>query len=171
MTDIQWLIGGEAGYGIMTTGVTMAKLFTRLGLFVFDYVEYPSLIRGGHNAYYVRGADFPIYSQKKTIDILVALNRETIDLHKDELTSDAVIIYDSNSIKVQDDEFGSEQIIIPIPLIDFIKELEVERLMVNTIALGASVPVFYDSHDVLQQIMHDTFKEKGDTIVLINRKT
>lgn len=171
MTDIQWLIGGEAGYGIMTTGVTMAKIFTRLGLSVFDYVEYPSLIRGGHNAYYVRGADLPIYSQKKTVDILVALNRETIDLHKDELAPDAVIIYDSNSVKVQTGEFGSSQIVIPIPLIDFIKELGVERLMVNTIALGASVPIFYDSHDVLQQIIHDTFKEKGDEIVLLNSKT
>ena len=62
MVDLQWLIGGEAGFGIMTTGEVMAKLFTRLGYSVYDYVEYPSLIRGGHNAYYVRASDVEIFS-------------------------------------------------------------------------------------------------------------
>ncbi|HVZ58520.1 MAG TPA: 2-oxoacid:acceptor oxidoreductase family protein, partial [Patescibacteria group bacterium] len=171
MTDIQWLIGGEAGYGIMTTGVMMSKIMTRLGLSVFDYVEYPSLIRGGHNAYYVRGSDQQIHSQKKDVEILVALNRQTIDLHKEELTEDAAIIYDSNSLKVQDGEFGAKQLVIPIPLIDFIKELNVDRLMVNTIAVGASLALFYDHHDILEHIMHDTFGKKGDEIVATNIKT
>lgn len=40
------------------------KNFTRLGLSVFDYVEYPSLIRGGHNAYYVRGASEQIFPKR-----------------------------------------------------------------------------------------------------------
>src|SRR3989338_10510064 len=99
MTDIQWLIGGEAGYGIMTTGVMMSKVFTRLGLSVFDYVEYPSLIRGGHNAYYVRASDEEIYSQRRGVDILVALNRETIDKHKSELSQNAAVIFDPTLVK------------------------------------------------------------------------
>ena len=84
MVDVQWLIGGEAGYGIMTVGAIMGKIFTRLGLSVFDYTEYPSLIRGGHNAYYVRASDEEIFCQKQPVDILVALNRDTIDKHKHE---------------------------------------------------------------------------------------
>lgn len=106
MTDIQWLIGGEAGYGIMTTGIMMAKIFTRLGLSVFDYVEYPSLIRGGHNAYYVRASDEHIYSQRRGVDILVALNYDTIDKHKHELSKNAVIMYDPSFTKVDAQEFG-----------------------------------------------------------------
>ena len=47
----QWVIGGEAGFGIMTTGLTFSKIASRSGYQVLDYVEYPSLIRGGHNAY------------------------------------------------------------------------------------------------------------------------
>src|SRR3989344_6290373 len=105
MVDIQWVIGGEAGYGIMTTGIMMAKIMTRLGLSVFDYVEYPSLIRGGHNAYYVRGSDTQIYSQKQPVDILVALNRETIDKHKHELSSNARVVFDPNFTKVEANEF------------------------------------------------------------------
>src|SRR4029078_9960830 len=105
MTDIQWLIGGEAGYGIMTIGVMMSKIFTRLGLSVFDYVEYPSLIRGGHNAYYVRASDETITSQKKKVDILVALNQETINLHESELSENAVVLYDPNFTTIKPGEF------------------------------------------------------------------
>jgi len=46
-----WKIGGEAGFGIMTTGLLFSKIASRLGYYILDYVEYPSLIRGGHNAY------------------------------------------------------------------------------------------------------------------------
>src|SRR5258708_18915479 len=102
MVDIQWLIGGEAGYGIMTIGAMMSKIFTRLGLSVFDYVEYPSLIRGGHNAYYVRGCEEKIYTQKIPVDILVALNRETIDKHKHELSKEAVVLYDPNASQIKE---------------------------------------------------------------------
>lgn len=171
MTDIQWMIGGEAGYGIMTTGVMMAKIMTRLGMSVFDYVEYPSLIRGGHNAYYVRCSDRQIYSQKETIDILVALNRETIDQHKTELSPHAVILYDSNSVTVREGEFDSEKVLVPVPLVDITKELKVDRLMVNTIAVGASMALFYDDYAVMEKILQDTFGHKGEKIVAINVAT
>lgn len=171
MSDIQWLIGGEAGYGIMTTGQMMAKIFTRLGLSVFDYVEYPSLIRGGHNAYYVRASEETIYSQKKGVDILIALNRETIDQHKDELEYGAAIMYDSNSVKIEEGEFDSDKIIIPIPLIDFIRELGVDRLLINTITIGASLALFHEDYVVLQKIMEDTFRKKGEEVVKLNIKT
>ncbi|CAN5156472.1 2-oxoacid:acceptor oxidoreductase subunit alpha [soil metagenome] len=171
MIDLQWLIGGEAGYGIMTTGVTMAKIFTRLGLSVFDYVEYPSLIRGGHNAYFVRTSSEVIHSPKKTVDILVALNRESIDKHKDELAEGAAVLYDSNTIKLDPSEFREDILLIPIPLIDMIKELDVERLMINTIAVGASLALFSDDYLILQNMMEETFGRKGDDIAEINIKT
>ena len=171
MVDIQWMIGGEAGYGIMTTGVMMAKIMTRLGMSVFDYVEYPSLIRGGHNAYYVRGSTQEIFSQKKNIDILVALNRDTIDKHRDELSSHAVILYDSNSVKVKEGEFHKEIVLVPVPLVDITKELKVDRLMVNTIAVGASLALFYDDYAVMERILKDTFGHKGKKVVVINIAT
>ncbi len=171
MIDIQWMIGGEAGYGIMTTGAMMSKIFTRLGLCVFDYVEYPSLIRGGHNAYYVRGSDETIYSQKKTIDILVALNKETIEKHKDELVSQSVILYDSNSVKLNDEDFSAEIIAIPLPLLDMMRDLQIDHLMINTITLGASLALFYDDFSLLEKIMQDTFRKKGEEVVELNTKT
>ncbi|MBI2074330.1 MAG: 2-oxoacid:acceptor oxidoreductase subunit alpha [Candidatus Levybacteria bacterium] len=171
MNDIQWLIGGEAGYGIMTTGIMMSKIFTRLGLSVFDYVEYPSLIRGGHNAYYVRASDEEIYCQKRTVDILVALNRETIDKHKHELFENAAVIYDPDTIKVEPNEFASSVLLVPIPLLESTKQVGADKLMVNTVSVGASLALFYSDFEILRRIMEDTFGRKGENIVYLNVNT
>jgi len=167
MIDFQWLIGGEAGYGIMTTGLMMSKILTRLGLSVFDYVEYPSLIRGGHNAYYVRASDEEIYSQKKTVDILVALNRDTVEKHKDELSEKGVIVYDPGFTKIEEGEFDKGKL-IPVPFLEIVKKLNVDKLMVNTVAVGASLALFYPDFKVLEDLMRDTFAKKGEKVVLEN---
>jgi len=43
------IIGGKAGAGIKEAGRMLAGILTNLGYYVFGYVDYPSLIRGGHN--------------------------------------------------------------------------------------------------------------------------
>lgn len=171
MIDIQWLIGGEAGYGIMTTGMMMSKIFARHGLSVFDYVEYPSLIRGGHNAYYVRGSDEQIFSQKKTIDILVALNRETVDLHKHELSENAAVVYDNETIEVKTDEFSVPVELYPVPFLKLAKEQGADKLMINTVAVGASLGLFSENFAILAEILKATFTRKGEPIVVLNTNT
>lgn len=171
MADIQWLIGGEAGYGIMTTGVMMSKIFTRLGLSVFDYVEYPSLIRGGHNAYYVRGSDEEIFSQKRPVDILVALNRETIDKHKNELSPTAAVLYDPNVTKVESSDFPAGIVLMPVPFLELVKQVGADRLMINTLSVGASLALFYSDFQVLHTILKDAFGKKGEEVVALNSNT
>lgn len=171
MVDLQWVIGGEAGYGIMTTGAMMSKIFTRLGLSVFDYVEYPSLIRGGHNAYYVHVSDEEVFSQKQPVDILVALNRDTIDKHKHELTPTAAVIYDPNVTKVDPSEFSPTQLLYPVPLLEITKQVGADRLMINTVSLGSSLALFHSDFAVLQKILQDTFRRKGADVVGINTNT
>src|SRR3989344_5353611 len=98
------MIGGKAGYGIMATGHMLSKACSRGNLHVFGTVEYPSLIRGGHNTFYVRVEDEEIYSHIELIDILVALNKETVDKHKDKITNEGAIIFDSTETKIDRNE-------------------------------------------------------------------
>ena len=97
--DFTWKIGGEAGFGIMTTGLFFSKTVTRLGHNILDYIEYPSLIRGGHNAYEVRVSTDEVYSFKPTIDVLVCLNEDTYLFNKNRLNSDSIVIYDVDEFK------------------------------------------------------------------------
>ncbi|GAG78724.1 unnamed protein product, partial [marine sediment metagenome] len=47
MQDISFLIGGQAGDGVMRTAELLGKAFNRLGLYAFVINDYQSLIRGG----------------------------------------------------------------------------------------------------------------------------
>jgi 2-oxoglutarate ferredoxin oxidoreductase subunit alpha len=143
----------------------MAKILTRLGQSVFDYVEYPSLIRGGHNAYYVRTSDRQIYSQKQSVDVLVALNRDTIDQHKHELTQNAAIVYDPNFTKVEQGEFSQSILLVPVPFLEIARKAEADRLMINTVAVGSSLALFYDDYAVMQKILTDIFGRKGEKVI------
>src|SRR3989344_2342725 len=62
-------IGGEAGFGIMTIGQVFSKTCTRSGYHIFDYVEYPSLIRGGHNVIETHFSKDEVWSQERGVDL------------------------------------------------------------------------------------------------------
>ncbi|HHD92194.1 MAG TPA: hypothetical protein ENL06_01040, partial [Candidatus Portnoybacteria bacterium] len=47
MNKIIWKIGGPAGSGVKSAGKILAKSLFRKGYFTFNYLEYPSLVRGG----------------------------------------------------------------------------------------------------------------------------
>src|SRR3989344_7226610 len=110
-------IGGAAGFGIMTTGLMFSKPATRSGFHIFDYVEYPSLIRGGHNVMETHFAKERVYSQEKGIDLLVALNRETFDFHKHELKDGAGVMYGPEVFELKPEDLeGKHVALIPVPL-------------------------------------------------------
>ena len=81
MNDISVLIGGKAGDGINSAGLTIAHLFNHLGYRVYMYFDYPSLIKGGHNFAIVRASDNKIGAHRETVDFLLALNNDTITSH------------------------------------------------------------------------------------------
>jgi 2-oxoglutarate ferredoxin oxidoreductase subunit alpha len=85
--SVSFLIGGEAGQGLTRSGSLLGKAFMRGGFYVFGANDYPSVIRGSHNFYVLRASDEEVHSQGDTIDLVLALNKETILLHIDEVTS------------------------------------------------------------------------------------
>ena len=100
MEDFSTLIGGIAGDGINEAGLTVARLFNRLGYRIYMYYDYPSLIRGGHNFSLVRASRQKIGSHRDQIDVLIALNQETVEKHMDRLKESSFVIYDADKVKV-----------------------------------------------------------------------
>ncbi|MFH1456380.1 MAG: 2-oxoacid:acceptor oxidoreductase subunit alpha [archaeon] len=160
---LNWKIGGEAGYGIMTAGALFSKICSLSGLYFYTTAEYPSLIRGGHNAVQVRTDTIPLTSEIKEIDILVALNQETIDRNKDFIVKGGIIIYDEglnvniNNIKK-----------IPVPLTKIAKETLGNPSFKNTPAIAATLGVLKIDFSILQSLLESIFKKKGKEIVTKN---
>mgnify|MGYP001588988762 CR=1 FL=1 len=91
------LFGGEAGQGPNILTQILGKALVEQGWYVFYSRDYQSLIRGGHNFNVLTFSDEPIYSNDHEIDILVALDENTISLHKNDLKKDNIILSSKES--------------------------------------------------------------------------
>jgi 2-oxoglutarate/2-oxoacid ferredoxin oxidoreductase subunit alpha len=167
---LTWKIGGKAGEGIMATGMIFSQSCSRGGLHVYDINEYPSLIKGGHNTLQVRVEDREIFSQVRGVNILIALNKETILLHKDELADGGGIIYDSAEV-IDAGEIRENIRLYPIPFNNIIKEIGAQTIMKNNVALGASFALIDYDFDILVGVIRDIFKRKGDKIIDENTRS
>lgn len=154
-------IGGEAGFGIISAGLNVSKLAARSGYFAFDYSEYPSIIRGGHNLMQIVISDEPVRAQYKTADFLVALNKETIDLHIDELGEGAGLLCDEEN---KPTEQGAKINIFLIPINKIAKEIGGSLLLRNTAALGASIALLGGNLKIFKDIIAQEFSAKDPKI-------
>ena len=158
--EVRIKIGGPAGFGIKAAGQTLARLFTHAGYETFDLTEYPSLIKGGHNNYHLRISTEEIFSHVEPVDILVALDRDTVQLHLTELTDGAAIIFDPGDFDIAEvDGVPDHVCTIPVPLKEIVYDAGGIPIMRNTAALGAVLghmrfPLEYLTDSIEQQFAH-----------------
>jgi len=79
------LIGGRAGQGINKVSGIVGNVLAAYGYYSFNYRDYQSLIRGGHNFNVLTIGGEPVLSNESTIDMIAALDERTIQAHKKEL--------------------------------------------------------------------------------------
>ncbi len=164
--DYSIKIGGEAGQGIQTIGGTLAKVFAREGYHVFTHQDYESRIRGGHNFYQLRLSDQPVMSSRDRIDIVVALDNESITRHESELTENGLIMYDSSLLKQK----YNKAHFLDIPLVNLALEHGGNKIMANTVAVGAVLGMLGIDLAILTGIIKNTFKKKDEDIIKGNLK-
>ncbi|MBI2076620.1 MAG: 2-oxoacid:acceptor oxidoreductase subunit alpha [Candidatus Aenigmarchaeota archaeon] len=165
VNKFSWKIGGEAGDGILNAGLMLfAKSCLRGGLYVFATAEYPSLIRGGHNNLDLRIEDKDIFSHVKQVDMLVALNKETVDKHSHKLVSGSGIIYDGDELKLDKNQFDVDVKLYPIPLMKFANECG-GKIMRNTVALGGTIALLDFDLELMSSVIRDHFGAKKGTLV------
>ncbi|HUR61560.1 MAG TPA: 2-oxoacid:acceptor oxidoreductase subunit alpha [Candidatus Thermoplasmatota archaeon] len=165
------MIGGEAGFGIMSSGELLAKCLTHGGLWVYTNIEYPSLIRGGHNAIHVTASDEPIMSFYPEIQVLIALNKETIDLHIKDISKGGVVVYDGDEVQANDPAYTEHQsrgvFFLNIPL-KKLSEAAGGAITKNTVAVGAMLAFIGYPFHYVQEGLEEIFGKKGGDIITMN---
>ncbi len=168
--DAAIMIGGRAGDGSLVTGEILAKVLTRFGLDVFTVKDFPSNIRGLPTNYTIRAKDRPIMARKDHVDILLALDREAVELHVEELSADGVMVYD-NSAGDEPDWVRKDIHIYRVPL----KNLAVENLggtraeiFKNVISLGVLAHLLSIEVSIVEEVTAKEFARKGEEIVQKN---
>jgi 2-oxoglutarate ferredoxin oxidoreductase subunit alpha len=87
------LFGGKAGQGTNILSEILGKALVKKGHYVFISRDYQSLIRGGHNFNVLTFSDSPVSSNDSFVDVIVALDKNTLDLHKKELKKNGNVIF------------------------------------------------------------------------------
>lgn len=161
-----WKVAGEAGHGILNAGLQMfAKSCLRGGLFVFATAEYPSLIRGGHNNLDVRVSDSEIFAHTKHVNLLIALDKNSIDKHKNKVTPGGGIIYDNDAVKIDPSYIGRSDILVyPIPMYQ-LADQSGGKIMRNTVAMGATFALLDYDMELLYGVLRDNFGTKKGAAV------
>lgn len=144
-----------------------ARTCLRHGWQVFCYTEYPSLIRGGHNTYQVHSDSKDIKSQKKNIEVLIALDEKTITRNQDELIKGGVVIYDPEKIPNVSNK-KSRLKYLEVPLIKISEEICGSDLMKNTVALGTSLGLYEGDLEILNDLIKEEFEDKEEEIIKQN---
>jgi len=131
--DFNITIAGSAGQGLQTIANILLKVLARSGYHLFSSQDYMSRIRGGHNFTNIRLSDKPIYSTTVSPQLLVALDQQSVDVHYKHLADPAIIIHDSDTIKVKKSKKIQD---VAIPLAKLSRESG-SSAYVNSAAVGA----------------------------------
>ncbi len=160
-------IGGEAGFGITSAGLSFSKVATRSGYQVFDYLEYPSIIRGGHNVAVTFISSEPVLSAYTHTNFLVALNQDSIKIHASELTEDAIVLYDSE-LSIQVDNLPNNVKTLGVPFGRLARETAGTIFVRDTVALGASLALLQGDFKLYEEFLAEEFAAKGKDVVKKN---
>lgn len=145
------LIGGAAGQGIETTAEVLEKMLKEAGYYVLSIRDIMSRVRGGHNFISIRFGSGVVNSHSKSFDVIIAMNEETIEVHKDELSKDGIIICDS--------KLESKESVYEIPMSKMAQEIGNARVA-GIIAAGAVLKWFQIPTDGAKHILEQMIKKE-----------
>lgn len=163
-------VAGPAGYGINAAGELLGRSFTRGGLEVMAYLEYPSLIRGGVNSTHIRVSAQKVHAPSPALDLLVALTEEAWQQHRNTIKSGGGVMFDPDVVKMQDVDRTRDVEFYPIPLAQCVKKQGGIDLMRNTVAIGAVLGLLKYPLQFLEELLSRQFESKGEKVIEINRR-
>lgn len=148
--DRNVLIGGAAGQGMDTVANLFNKVLQRSGYYVYTTSDYRSRVRGGHNFFQIRFSDREISSPRRGLDVIFALNEETLERHLDRLNEGGVSFCDEGIEGFE----GTKK----YDLVKKAKELGNPK-MISTIGLGMLIGKLKIDVKVGEEVVRETFKE------------
>jgi len=166
LNDFSTLIGGIAGDGINEAGLTASRLLSRMGCSIYMYYDYPSLIRGGHNFSLIRACRSKVLAHTDALDVLIALNQETVEKHQHRLKESSFVIYDAD--KVRPEALAGKGCGLAVSSI--LKEAGAPAIMKNSCILGGYCKAVGIAWEVLEETLRKHMQKKLELNLLVARQ-
>jgi 2-oxoglutarate ferredoxin oxidoreductase subunit alpha len=159
-------ITGEAGQGMNTIGAVISKLYKETGHYIFSHLDYMSRIRGGNNFYQIRVSKQPVYCPREKVDILIPLTAEAMDLHRDNLNKNGMVVVDRDKFEIEDcSDFFC------ISFYQLANEAGGSDIYVNSVCTGILAALTGIKLEAVLKVISRIFAGKGDEIVSNNVKS
>ena len=152
MMDVSIRIAGEAGQGVQTTGNLLVSALAGMGIHVFATQSYMSRIRGGLNWFDIRIGENEMFSRRESVDVLVALTEEALDVLRPAVLDRGAVLYDGPS---QDGAISLE-------FSKLAKEVAGTAITANSVAAGAVFALLGYDVEPLCDHFKRVFKKKGE---------
>jgi len=167
MDEFSVLIGGKAGFGIDKASMVIGRLLNRLGYRIFIYRDYPSLIRGGHTFSIIRAsASKRIAAHYDKVDLIIALNQETLDIHRKRLKNDCLFLFDSDQIKF---DVAQSSCGLGLGIGKILKEENAPEIMHNICIIGAMTKAIGINFTILEDVLKKEFTKEADLNIKVAR--
>lgn len=150
------LIGGEAGQGLVTVGQLLSKSLVRAGWRIVVTQGYQSRVRGGHNSWAIRFGPGEFGAPVEPVDLLVALDQESVETHRADLAPGALVIADESL-----DALGLPGLRVPYEKLASAKHL-------NVAALGIAGTLLGLPEELMSRAVDELFGKKGGEVAAEN---
>ncbi|MHB8351971.1 MAG: 2-oxoacid:acceptor oxidoreductase family protein, partial [Thermoplasmata archaeon] len=165
MSEFSIRAGGAAGDGIASVGDVLSKSLSRMGLHVFGFNAYQSVIRGGHVWFQARASRERVYSQGDGCDVLYALNAETVRVHLPSLRQGGTLVYDPENFAVAESDRPVGTKALAVPTLALARKFTSQPILQNAAGLGAVSFLSGIPLDLLHKTLADSFgSKKGDVV-------
>lgn len=164
LTDVSVMIGGQGGDGTLTVSDLLGRYFRKRGLYVYLSRNVLSRIRGGHADASVRGSRAAVAAVKTEVDVLVAFDKEAIEIGKSELAPHGYILYDSTTFQVDLPNAAG------FPFATLVGGPLGQPIFKNTAAYGALSVIFGFDPAETRTVIEERFKRRGGEALEKNLK-
>ncbi len=162
-----YLVAGKAGEGVKKAGSVAANLFAGMGRRVFQYDDYQSLIRGGHNFSVVSTATRELGSHHGRPQLIVALDGRSYEKHGESLAEGGVLVCDPDA--VPDGVSPASGTVVTAPIRAKAKEYPHPDLRVGVAGAAALCAVTGRTADELEELVREEYPRDLDNNVAYAR--
>ncbi len=165
--DISIRVGGAAGQGIQSVSSIIAKAFVRHNFYVFINQDFESRIRGGHNYDQVRISTAPVRAVDEKVDILIALDQDSISRDIDSLAENGIVLYDGDMIRFDIEKPNH----LCVPFGQIASDVGKSKIMINSVATGAAIGLTDFHLQPVLDSLQDQFQQKGAETIEYNQQS
>ena len=168
--DIVLMIGGQGGDGTLTVVNLLGRVFRDIGLNIYDARNVLSRIRGGHADGVIRACAREIFSIGDQVDVLVAFDEEAVQAGLQELSKNAIVVFDSSKGELPESYKNLGLRIYSAPLGNMAASALRRNIFKNTIAFALLGRLLSVEDETMVNMLKARYERRGKEALESNLK-